>query len=60
MLILEVKGVESDESKAKHQFAEEWIQAVNSDGRFGIWRFAVSRDPSDVASILHGSLATTI
>lgn len=58
MLILEVKGVESDESKAKHQFAEEWIQAVNSDGRFGIWRFAVSRDPADVASILQGSLAT--
>ena len=60
MLILEVKGVESDESKAKHRFAGEWIQGVNSDGRFGIWRFAVSRDPADVASILEGSPARTI
>ena len=60
MLILEVKGVESDESKAKHRFAGEWIQGVNLDGRVGIWRFAVSRDPADVASILEGRPARTI
>ena len=55
MLILEVKGVESDESKAKHQFAHEWVTAINTHRGFGTWTFAVSRDPADIRSILQTS-----
>ena len=52
MLVLEVKGQESDESRAKHEFLNEWVQAINVQGGFGRWAWDVSRDPADVASIL--------
>ena len=52
MLILEVKGEESDETKAKHAFMQEWIDAVNADGGFGTWAFAVSTDPDDLRTVL--------
>lgn len=52
ILVLEVKGQESDESRAKHQFLNEWVQAINAQGGFGAWAWDVSRDPADVAGIL--------
>jgi type III restriction enzyme len=51
-LVLEVKGQESDESRAKHRFLEEWIEAVNANGGFGHWEWDLSRDPADVCGIL--------
>jgi type III restriction enzyme len=51
-LILEVKGQETDQDKAKRRFMEEWVKAVNNHGGFGEWTFAVSRDPGDVAGII--------
>lgn len=41
--MLEPKGEETDEDHAKRRFLEEWIAAVNDDGRFGRWRSAVVR-----------------
>ena len=35
MLVLEVKGQERTEDKAKRGFLEEWINAVNQHGGFG-------------------------
>ena len=52
LLILEVKGEETDESKAKHAALAEWTEAVNRQGGFGSWTWDVSRDPSDVAGII--------
>ena len=52
ILVLEVKGQETDESRAKHQFLDEWVRAVNENGSFGHWGWDVSRDPADVAGIL--------
>ncbi len=52
LLILEVKGVESDESNARHKCAHEWVDAVNQHGGFGVWRFAVSTDPADLGAKL--------
>lgn len=52
MLILEVKGQETDESKAKHASLAEWVAAVNSHGGFGRWAWDVSRDPSDISAIV--------
>ncbi len=44
-LILEVKGYEDDQDRAKHQAAQRWVAAVNHWGKLGRWAFAVCRDP---------------
>ena len=54
MLVLETKGQDDDQSRAKHRFLDEWIRAVNRHGGFGRWRSAVSRDPGDVRDKLVG------
>lgn len=58
-LILEVKGQETDRDRTKWGFLNEWVQAVNGDGRFGTWAWDVSFDASasDVPKIL--KLATS-
>ena len=48
MLVLETKGQDDDQSRAKRRFLEEWIRAVNQHGGFGHWRSAISRDPGDI------------
>ena len=37
MLILEVKGRDSDQDRTKRRFLEEWVNAVNAHGGFGHW-----------------------
>ncbi|MBW2139310.1 MAG: hypothetical protein JRH06_17415 [Deltaproteobacteria bacterium] len=44
-LILEIKGYETDEEKAKHAAAKRWVSAVNNWGKLGEWCFHVCRDP---------------
>lgn len=44
-LVLEIKGYETDEEKAKHAAAKRWISAVNNWGNLGQWSFHVCRDP---------------
>lgn len=51
-LILEIKGIDSDRYKAKHAATEEWVNAVNLDGRFGMWAHDVAFDPADVLTIV--------
>lgn len=57
MLILEVKGQETDEAKAKHRFLSEWVQAVNTHGGFGRWGWGVSYDTADLGAILEKNCA---
>jgi type III restriction enzyme len=45
-LVLEVKGFEDDQTKAKHGAAKRWVMAVNNWGKLGRWRFHVCRDPA--------------
>ncbi|HMD99892.1 MAG TPA: DEAD/DEAH box helicase family protein [Terriglobia bacterium] len=52
MLVLEVKGQDSQESKTKREFLDEWVKAVNGHGGFGRWAWDVSFHPKDVAGIL--------
>jgi type III restriction enzyme len=52
MLILEVKGRDSAENRAKRHALAEWVRAVNSHGGFGTWTWDVSFDPADVRDIL--------
>jgi type III restriction enzyme len=46
MLILETKGEEGDQDRAKYQAARRWVTAVNNWGRLGEWSFLVCRDPA--------------
>jgi len=52
MLILEVKGQQTEEAKAKRHFLDEWVKAVNQHGGFGHWAWDVSTDPKDIEGIL--------
>ncbi len=56
MLVLEVKGQNTAEAKAKRRFLEEWCRAVNEHGGFGRWDCDASYKPGDVHDILaeHG------
>lgn len=44
-VVLEIKGYEDDEVKAKHNAAKRWVSAVNNWGELGAWAFHVCRDP---------------
>lgn len=52
MLVLEVKGVDDEKNRTKRAALKEWIDAVNSDGRFGRWESDVSFRPSDIKDII--------
>ena len=49
-LVLEVKGKNDAEAKAKHAALGEWVAAVNQHGGFGKWRCDVSLTTSDIAT----------
>ncbi len=45
-LLLEIKGYEDDQDKAKHQAAKRWVDAVNHWGKLGRWAGPhVCKDP---------------
>lgn len=44
-LILEIKGMETEQDRAKHQAAQRWVTAVNNWGKLGKWKFRVNKDP---------------
>ncbi len=52
MLVLEVKGQDSQENRTKREFLKEWVEAVNAHGGFGTWAWDVSLQPKDLAGIL--------
>jgi type III restriction enzyme len=44
-LLLEIKGMETDQDRAKHEAARRWVLAVNNWGQLGKWHFHLCRDP---------------
>ena len=52
MLVLEVKGQDTQQNKTKREFLAEWINAVNGHGGFGQWASDVSFEPADISGIL--------
>jgi type III restriction enzyme len=54
-LILETKGFDPLEG-VKKAAAERWINAVNADGQFGNWQYAVAKKPVEIAGIITVSL----
>ena len=47
-LVLEIKGLDTEQARVKRGFLEDWVKAVNYDGRFGKWTSDVSFDPADI------------
>ena len=52
MLVLEVKGQDTQQNKTKREFLAEWVKAVNGHRGFGQWASDVSFDPADIPGIL--------
>lgn len=52
-LILETKGFD-ELADVKAAAAERWVAAVNADGAFGTWRYAMARKVVEVRDILDG------
>lgn len=50
-LIMETKGFDPLR-EVKAAAAERWVAAVNADGKYGKWRYAVASSVADVAHIL--------
>ena len=51
-LIVEVKGYEDEQTRAKHEAAKRWCDAVSRWGEMGKWEFDVCRDPIKMNTIL--------
>jgi type III restriction enzyme len=49
--ILEIKGYDPTE-EVKRAAAERWVAAVNADGTYGKWGYAVAKKVSDVPGLL--------
>lgn len=52
LLVIEVKGQETDQDKTKRRFLDEWVRAVNGQSGFGKWASDISRHPGDLEEIL--------
>jgi type III restriction enzyme len=54
-LVLEVKGEDSLQNRAKRDALRLWVDAVNAKGGFGLWCWAVAFEPVQVHDILSNS-----
>jgi type III restriction enzyme len=52
MVILEIKGQDTEKDRTKREFLDEWVQAINEDGRFGEWTWDIAFTQSDVKGII--------
>jgi type III restriction enzyme len=51
-IILEVKGFETEKDRQKEAAARRWVKALNHDGEFGRWAFALCKDPGQLRTTL--------
>ena len=51
-MVLETKGVDSQQNQTKREYLNEWINAVNNHGGFGKWNWDVSFHPSDIEGLV--------
>lgn len=45
-LILEIKGQETEQDRAKWSAARQWVRAVNNHGGFGAWDYRICKQPA--------------
>ncbi len=51
-VILEVKGFQTEQDHQKEAAARRWVRAVNHHGEFGLWTFALCKDPATLRATL--------
>lgn len=51
-LVLEIKGKDSPQNKAKRDALNEWVQAINTTGGFGMWAWDVAFSENEIQDIL--------
>ena len=51
-LVLEIKGVDDDQNRAKRSALAAWVAGVNQKGGFGIWTHAVAFEPAQIPDLL--------
>lgn len=56
-LVLEVKGEDSGQNRAKRSALDAWVKGVNSKGGFGAWCWDVAFQPAQMHDIVqkHGA-----
>jgi type III restriction enzyme len=59
-IILEVKGFETEKDRQKEAAARRWVKAVNHDGEFGRWAFALCKDPGQLRTTLVKEVKETL
>ena len=52
MLVLEIKGTDSPQNRAKRDALAEWVEAVNAVGGFGQWSWDAAFEPGDIQDIV--------
>ena len=56
MLIVEVKGEETQQDTIKWGFLSEWVSAVNDYGGFGEWAWEVCKEPREIDDIIKNAI----
>lgn len=51
-LVLEIKGEDSEQNKAKRAALDAWVAGVNQKGGFGVWSWDVAFEPHQIQDIL--------
>jgi len=51
-LVLEIKGEDSPQNRAKRSALDAWVIAVNQKGGFGVWAADVAFEPAQIQDIL--------
>jgi type III restriction enzyme len=52
MLVLEIKGEDSTQNRAKRAALDGWVKAVNTKGGFGIWAWDVIFQPAQIQDVI--------
>jgi type III restriction enzyme len=56
-LILEIKGIDDDQNRAKRSALAAWVEGVNQKGGFGRWAWDVAFEPSQIQDVIAGHAA---
>jgi type III restriction enzyme len=57
-LVLEIKGLDNEKNRTKRRYLDQWVQAVNAHGGFGVWKRTVCFKPSDLLTVIQKSLSS--
>jgi type III restriction enzyme len=51
-LVLEIKGIDSEQNKAKRDALDLWVRGVNAHGGFGVWCWDVAFEMAQIRDVL--------